>query len=162
MNTRKSSCPQWHFLPECQKRPDVIYPSEECDIWHHNAQSYVAISSRLPYRTLLQSVCSFSPPPFVKSWIVCMKWVSQDLLWRPCVQTSYRRWWRRRLGAVWFHRSVSFPKISGRSVPFPRRNGIRQWSSAACKMKDTAGATSSAISLVIQQVHYQDMLLCET
>ena len=24
MNARKSSCPQWHFLPECQKRPDVI------------------------------------------------------------------------------------------------------------------------------------------
>ena len=92
------------------------------------------------------SVCSFSSLPLSKSWIVHMKWVSQDLLLRSCVQTSYRRWWRRRLGVVWFHRSVSFPKISGGPVPFPRRIGIRQWSSAVCKMKDTAGATSSAIS----------------
>ena len=52
----------------------------------------------------------------------------------------------KEIGCSLISQICSFPKISGRSVPFPRRKGIRQWSSAACKMRDTAGATSSAIS----------------
>ena len=149
----------------------LLYPSEECDIWSHNAQFDVAINSWLPCRTLLWSQVEWGQyglSPHYHS--LGLYWVSQILLQKPCCESARmscsERWpmlaqWTMCSHLtedgdegdrviVWFRRFVTFPKKSGRSVPFQEKD-IWPRSSEACMMSVTAGATSSAISFINQE-----------
>ena len=146
----------------------LFYPSEECDVWHHNAQSYVAISSRLPYRTLLPCQVEwdqFALYPHYLSlshglyvWNGCHKIFCGGHVFKHLIEDGGEGDWAQFDFTDLFH----FLKYREDQYLFQEENVYGNGPVQPAKWEILLGLLLLLFLLVIQQVHYQGMLLCET